>query len=64
MIKKGNVVKFKPEWQDKGDEKIVFRAVDDEYDGRVRVVACVDMNLNPEQIVPVDWLDTTKSETD
>ena len=53
-------MKFKPKWQDNGDDKIVFRAVDDEYDGRVRVVACAGMNLNPEQIVKVDWLEVSE----
>lgn len=60
MIKKDDIVKFKPKWQDNGDDKIVFRAVDDEYDGRVRVVACAGMNLNPEQIVKVDWLEVSE----
>ena len=57
MIKKGDIIKFKPEWQDPGDEKIEFRAVDDEYDGRVEVVAMVDLPLKPTQIVPVKWID-------
>ena len=56
-IKKGDIVKFKPEWQDHGDDKIDFRAVDDEYDGRIEIVACVDLPLKPTQIVPVKWLD-------
>ena len=57
MIKKGDVVKFKPEWQDHGDDQIEFRAEGDEYDGRVEVVACVDLPLKPTQIVPTKWLD-------
>lgn len=60
MIKKGDVVKLKPEWQDAGDDKIVFQAVDDEYDDRVEIVACVDLTLKPTQIVPIKWLDLTE----
>ena len=63
MVKKGDVVKFKPQWQDKGDDKIEFRAVDDEYDGRVEVVACIDLPLKPTQIVPVKWLDIPGEKT-
>lgn len=50
-IRKGDVVVFKPEWQDKGDDKIVFRALEDEDGGRVRVVAEVDLPLRPTQVV-------------
>lgn len=62
MIKKGDLVKFKPEWQDAGDDEIVFRALDDEYDDRVEVVACVDLPLRPTQIVPTKWLDLTETD--
>ena len=62
MISKGDIINFKPEWQDKGDDKIVYRAVADEYDGRVEVVACVDLNLKPTQIVKVDWIDVAKGD--
>lgn len=57
MIKKGDLVKFKPQWRDKGDEEISFRANGDEYDGRVEIVACIDLALMPTQIVNVDWLE-------
>ena len=57
MIRKGDVVKFKPKWQDPGDDKIEFRAVDDEYDGRVELVASINLPLKPTQIVPIKWLD-------
>jgi hypothetical protein len=61
MIKKGDIVRFLPQWQDAGDENIEFRAVDDEYDGRVEVEAQVDLPLKPTQIVPIKWLDLTES---
>lgn len=57
MVKKGDLVKFKPQWSDPGDEHINFRANADEYDGRVEIVACVDLALQPTQIVSVDWLE-------
>jgi len=57
MVKKGDIVKFLPQWQDTGDEDIEYRAIDDEYDGRVEVEAQVDLPLKPTQIVPVKWLD-------
>ena len=57
MVKKGDLVKFKPQWCDNGDEDISFRANADEYDGRVEIVACVDLALKPTQIVNVEWLE-------
>lgn len=63
MIKKDNIIKFKPEWQDHGDDDIEFRAVDDEYDGRVEVVACIDLPLRPTQIVPIKWLDVPEDQS-
>ena len=62
MIQKGDEIKFKPQWQDKGDEKIVYRATCDEYNGRVEVVACVDLDLKPTQVVKVDWLHVIKND--
>lgn len=61
-IKIGQVVKFKPEWQDKGDEKITFIAVDDESQGRVTVEAQVDLPFKPRQVVSVDMIATVIKE--
>lgn len=36
-IKQGDIIKLKPEWMDKGDENIVFSAVEDSDHGRVYV---------------------------
>ena len=63
MIKKGNIINFKPEWHDHGDDKIEFRAVEDEYDGRVEVAACVELPIKPTQIVPTNWLDVPEDKT-
>ena len=37
MIKKGDEVKILPQWQDKGDDKLKWIAVDDEEKGRVTI---------------------------
>lgn len=55
-IKAGQVVTFKPEWLDKGDEGITFLAVDDESKGRVTVEAQVDLPFKPRQVVTVDMI--------
>ena len=57
MIKSGDTVKFKPEWQDSGDAGIEFIAIDNEEKGRVTVEAQVDMPLKPTQVVKTDWLE-------
>ena len=57
MIKAGDVVKFKPEWADAGDETVTFIAVDDESKGRVTVQAQLGLPINPTQVVSVDWIE-------
>jgi hypothetical protein len=52
-IKKGDIVVFKPEWQDKGDENITFRAIEDEMYGSVDVVAELGLAFNPISTVEV-----------
>jgi hypothetical protein len=37
VIKRGDVVRIKPEWQDPGDEKFTWIALEDESNGRVRI---------------------------
>ena len=57
MIKKGDRVYIKPEWQDKGDEQNEFVAMCDEYDGRVKIgYLNVLQNFTPVQLVTVDML--------
>lgn len=60
MIQKGQRVVFKPEYQDVGDAKVEWRAVEDEDGGRVLVVA-VNLNLTipPSQVVKTEWLRET-----
>lgn len=57
-VKRGDVVTFKLEWQDAGDANIVFRAIEDEDGGRVKVSAELGLPFNPVQVVCVDWVAT------
>ena len=57
MIKKGDTVRFKPEWRDDGDDAIVFIAVEDEADGRVTVEAQLDLRFKPLQTVKVSMIE-------
>lgn len=59
MVRKGDVVRFKPEWQDEGDATIVFVALEDEEGGRVLVQAQLGMELNPTQVVHTYMLEAT-----
>ena len=61
-IKAGDVVKIKPEWQDDGDEDIVFIAIEDEDGGRVRIQPQLSLSINPNQVVNADWLETVAAE--
>lgn len=56
-IKKGDVIRFKKEWQDPGDDKITYIATDDEEKGRVTVKALLGMVIDPTQVVSVDMID-------
>lgn len=52
MIKKGDTVKIKPEWQDEGDENFTWIALEDEDGGRVRIAPLdTGLQLQPNQIV-------------
>jgi len=61
-IKRGDVVTFKPEWRDDGDDGFTFVAIEDEDGGRVRigVLDCLT-HFVPQQVVLVEWLDATNS---
>ena len=56
MIKKGDIVEIKKEWQDEGDDQLVYIAADDEEKGRVTIEALTTMFINPTQVVKVEWL--------
>jgi hypothetical protein len=57
MIKKGDVVRIKKEWQDDGDDLIVFVACEDEDGGRVLIEAQVPLTFKPRQVVQVSMLE-------
>jgi len=56
MIRAGDVVKIKPEWQDGGDDEIEWRAVSDEEKGRVDISPQLGLSINPIQTVTIDML--------
>lgn len=57
VIKKGDVVTIKPEWQDKGDDKYVWVAIEDEDGGRVRIApANTGLSYPPNQVVETSML--------
>lgn len=56
-VSAGDVVVFKPEWQDKGDDKVTFRAIEDEDDrGKLKVEADLGFPINPTSIVTTDMI--------
>lgn len=55
MIAVGQTVKFKPEWQDKGDEGITF-VVREVNGDRLIVEALLGLPINPTQVVSADML--------
>ena len=65
MIKKGDRVWLRPEWQDPGEERYTYVAVSDEHDGRVDIQATnFEYRLPPINTVRVEWLkDNTMTNT-
>ena len=57
MIRKGDTVKIRPEWQDVGDTNVRFVALEDENGGRVRIEAKLGLTFNPNSVVTVDMLE-------
>ncbi len=54
MIRKGQQVHIKPEWQDDGDDEFTWVAIEDEDGGRVKI-----MTLMPElRFQPVSVVET------
>ncbi len=57
-IKKGDVVRIKPEWQDEGDDEFTWVAVEDEDGGRVLIeVRGTGLFVNPQQRVEIAMLE-------
>lgn len=58
MIKAGDQIFIKPEWQDAGDHKFTFFAVENEDGGRVLMEARgVLEHFNPTQVVRTSMLE-------
>lgn len=60
MIRKGDIITFKSEWRDKGDDNLTFVARSDEDRGRfdVSVLEQKHWRIWPMQIVSVDMIET------
>lgn len=57
-FKKGDVIKIKKQFQDDGDDKFTWTAVDDEEKGRVTIQADVpNMRIKPQHVVKVEWIE-------
>lgn len=59
MIKKGDIVKILPEFQDKGDEAFIWTAIDDEEKGRVSISPNIWNSNNPISVIHVNQLETS-----
>lgn len=58
MIRKGDTVRIKPEWQDDGDDTFHWIAVEDEDGGRVRIQATnTGLRFPPNQVVQTSMLE-------
>jgi len=60
MIKRGDIVRIKPEWADPGDAAIDFLVTEDESKGRVSIMAMLGLAINPVQVVGCDMVDVVK----
>ena len=59
MIRKGEKVEIKPEWQDKGDDLFTWMALEDEDGGRVRISPVdIGYRILPYQVVDTSMLVT------
>jgi hypothetical protein len=56
-IRRGDRVRIRPEWQDPGDDRFEWIAVEDEDGGRVLIQPQLGMRINPTQVVLVSMLE-------
>jgi hypothetical protein len=61
MIKKGDIITIKPQWQDAGDASFTWVARDDEENGRVDIsaVELAYMTVWPAQTVRSEMIEAT-----
>jgi hypothetical protein len=58
MIKAKDIIRIKPEYQDDGDDSLVWIALEDEDGGRVRIAPInTGMKFPPNQIVSIEMID-------
>ena len=58
MIHKGDTVRLKPRWQDDGDSKFKWVALDNEEKGRVTICPInIKLTIKPQYIVKTEWLE-------
>ncbi len=61
MIRKGDRIFLKPEWQDEGDAKQTWIAVDDEEKGRVTICPITStLAIKPTYVVQVEWIESSE----
>ena len=57
LIRKGDRIFFKPEWQDKGDSEKTFVAMEDQHNNNVAVVCLLGMVINPWHYARLDMIE-------
>jgi hypothetical protein len=58
VIKAKDVIKIKPEYQDEGDDLLVWIALEDEDGGRVRIAPLnTGLKFPPNQVVRTEMID-------
>ena len=58
MIRKGDVVRIKPQWQDAGDDRFTWVALGDEDGGRVDISPInTGLTFPPRYVVKTEWLE-------
>lgn len=61
MIRAGDIVTIRPEWQDEGDDQYIWQAMDDAEKGRVTISPINHPNaIKPRYLVYTHQLGETK----
>ncbi len=61
MIRAGDPVRIRPEWQDPGDEHVTWVALEDEDGGRVRIQATnLGLRFPPNHVVETFMVDSLR----
>lgn len=57
MFKQKDIIKIKPEYQDEGDESLIWIALENEDGGRIRIAPLnTGLAIPPNQVVTVDMI--------